>query len=42
VNDVAIKAKLQMLIRNLEELQVEVKLTPELKSALQSPVQKAA
>ena len=42
VSDVAFKAKLQMLLRNLEELQVEITLAPELKSALQPPVQQAA
>jgi hypothetical protein len=42
VSDVAIKAKLHLLIRKLEELKVEVKLTPELESALQPPVRKAA
>jgi hypothetical protein len=42
LTDVAFKAKLQMLIHNLEELQIEVKLAPELKSALYSPIQQAA
>lgn len=42
VIDIAFKAKLQKLIHKLEELQVEVTLAPELKSALRLPVQKAA
>ena len=42
VSDVAFKAKLQMLLSKLEELQVEIILAPELKSALQPPVQQAA
>lgn len=42
VSDVAFKAKLQMLIHNLEELEVQVTLAPELKSALRPLVQKAA
>ncbi len=42
VNDVAFKAQLQMIIQNLEQLNVDVKLAPELKSALQPSVRKAA
>lgn len=42
VNDVAFKAQLQMIIQNLEQLNVDVKLAPELKSALQPLVRKAA
>lgn len=42
VNDVAFKAQLQMIIQNLEQLDVDVKLAPELKSALQPLVRKAA
>ena len=42
VKDVAFKAQLQMIIQNLEQLNVDVKLAPELKSALQPLVRKAA
>lgn len=42
VNDVAFKAQLQLIIQNLEQLNVNVKLTPELKSALHPSVRKAA
>lgn len=42
VTDVAFKAQLQMIIQNLKQLNVDVKLTPELKLALQPLVQKAA
>jgi hypothetical protein len=42
VNDVAFKAQLQMIIQNLKQLNVDVKLAPELKSALQPLVRKAA
>jgi hypothetical protein len=42
VNDVAFKAQLQMIIQNLEQLNVDVKLAPELKSALHPLVRKAA
>ena len=42
VKDVAFKAQLQMIIQNLEQLNVDVKLAPELKSALQPLDRKAA
>lgn len=42
VSDKAFKAKLQKLINTLEGLQVQVTLTPELKSALRPPIKKAA